>query len=348
MKISTLIEKSLFDEKRGYYKTKNPIGKNADFITAPEISQIFGELVAVYLLHVSSQSKNQISLVEMGAGKGTWFKDILQSINKLAQKNNLQALDFLSRTQFHIIEINPILQKIQQQNLQNFLIKWHKNFDDFLKEKNGEIFFISNELFDCFAIDQYVKTNEGWCERLVGFSDKKNLQNPQFFLEKFNAKTHDFVEEKLGKFFSQNAPQKAVFEYSESAQKFMKKLCEAIGIEGGIAINFDYGYSEYEFANTLQAIKNHQKIAFLEGLFDCDITAQVDFLALDKIVKNFGLNSSLITQEEFLLSLGAQQRVEFLLEKNPLLSQEILSGFSRLIDKNQMGKLFKSHIFWKK
>ena len=128
----------------------------------------------------------------------------------------------------------------------------------------------------------------------------------------------------------------------------MKKLCEAIKKAGGMAINFDYGYSEYEFANTLQAIKNHQKIAFFSGLADSDITAHVDFLALDKIVKNFGLNSSLITQEEFLLSLGAQQRVEFLLEKNQLLSQEILSGFSRLIDKNKMGKLFKSHIFWKK
>ena len=348
MKISTLIEKSLFDDKKGYYKTKNPIGKNADFITAPEISQIFGELVAVYLLHVSANSKNKISLVEMGAGKGTWFKDILQSINKLAQKNNPQALDFLSKTQFHIIEINPVLQKIQQQNLQNFIIKWHKNFADFLKEKNGEIFFISNELFDCFAIDQYIKTAHGWCERLVKFDDEKTFKNPQFFLEKFNIKTHDFVEEKLGNFLTQNAPLNAIFEYSKTAQKFMKKLCEAINKAGGIAINFDYGYSEYEFANTLQAIKNHQKIAFLEGLSDSDITAHVDFIALDRIVKNLGLNSSLISQEEFLLSLGAQQRVDFLLEKNPHLAQEILSGFSRLIDKNQMGKLFKSHILWKK
>lgn len=348
MKISTLIEKSLFDDKNGYYKTKNPIGKSSDFITSPEISQIFGELVAVYLLHVASNSKNQISLVEMGAGRGTWFKDILQTINKLAQKNNPQALDFLNRTQFHIIEINPILQKIQQQNLQNFTIKWHKNFDDFLEEKNGEIFFISNELFDCFAIDQYVKINEGWCERLVSFTDKKTLENPQFFLEKFDPKTNNFVEEKLGKFLSQNAPLKAVFEYSESAQKFMKKLCEAINKAGGIAINFDYGYSEYEFANTLQALKNHQKIPFFSGLVDSDITAHVDFLALDKIVKNFELDSSLVTQEEFLLSLGAQERVDFLLEKNPHLSQKIVSEFSRLVAKNQMGKLFKSHILWKK
>jgi SAM-dependent MidA family methyltransferase len=348
MKISTLIEKSLFDDKKGYYKTKNPIGKNADFITAPEISQIFGELVAVYLLHIAFNSQNKISLVEMGAGRGTWFKDILQTINKLAQKNNPQALDFLGKAQFHIIEINPVLQKTQQQNLQNFTIKWHKNFADFLEHKNGEIFFISNELFDCFAIDQYVNTAEGWCERLVKFDDEKTFKNPQFFLEKFNVKTQNFVEEKLGNFLTQNAPINAIFEYSKTAQKFMKKLCEAIKKAGGMVINFDYGYSEYEFANTLQAIKNHQKIPFLEGLSDSDITAHVDFLALDKIVKNFELDSSLVTQEEFLLSLGAQQRVDFLLEKNPHLSQKIASEFSRLIAKNQMGKLFKSHIFWKK
>jgi hypothetical protein len=284
----------------------------------------------------------------MGAGKGTWFKDILQTINKLAKKNNPQALNFLSKAQFHIVETNPVLQKTQQQNLQNFTIKWHKNFSDFLMHKKGEIFFISNELFDCFAIDQYVKTHEGWCERLVRFDDEKNLKNPQFFLEKFNIKTQDFVEEKVGKFLSQNAPLNAIFEYSKTAQEFMIKLCEAIKESGGIAINFDYGYSEYDFSNTLQAVKNHQKIAFFSGLADSDITAHVDFLALDKIVKYFGLNSSLITQEEFLLSLGAQSRVDFLVEKNPQLSREILSGFERLVGENQMGKLFKSHIFWKK
>lgn len=348
MKISTLIERVLFDDKCGYYKTKNPIGKNADFITSPEISQIFGELVAVYLIHVASNSKKQISLVEMGAGKGTWFKDILQTVYKLAKKNILQAVDFLSKAELNIIETNPILQKIQQQNLQNFPIKWHKNFDDFFRQKIGKIFFISNELFDCFAIDQYVKTIDGWCERLVKFDDEKTFKNPQFVLEKFKSETNDFVEEKIGKFLSQIAPINAVFEYSKSAQEFIEKLCEAIKENGGIAINFDYGYDNYEFANTLQAIKNHQKIPFLEGLNDCDITAHVDFFALNKIVKNYQLDSSLVSQEEFLLSLGAKERIDFLVEKNPHLSAEIISGFNRLINKNEMGDLFKSHIFWKK
>ena len=97
----------------------------------------------------------------------------------------------------------------------------------------------------------------------------------------------------------------------------------------------------------MQAIKNQQKIAFLDGLQDSDITSRVDFLALDNIVKNFELNSSLITQKEFLLSLGAQERVGVLIEKNPHLAQEIESGFQRLAAKNQMGELFKVHIFWK-
>jgi SAM-dependent MidA family methyltransferase len=346
MKISKLIEKSLFDEKSGYYKTKNPIGKNADFITAPEISQIFGELVAVYLLHVSQNSKNQIALVEMGAGKGTWFRDILQTINKLAQKNNPQALDFLSRTQFHIIEINSVLQKIQQQNLQNFTIKWHKNFDDFLEQKNGEIFFISNELFDCFAIDQYVKTTKGWSERLVRFVDEKNFKNPQFFLEEFNSETHDFVEEKLGKFLSQNAPINAIFEYSKTAQDFMKNLCKGIVDNGGIAINFDYGYCEYDFSNTLQAIKNHRKVDFIDALSDCDITACVDFFALDKIAKNFNLKTSLISQRKFLIELGALERNQQLIEKNPNQAQELEKSLERLISPLEMGELFKFHIIW--
>lgn len=347
MKISELIEKSLFDKQRGYYKTKNPIGKNADFITAPEVSQIFGELMAVYLLHISQNSKNKIALVEMGAGKGTWFKDILQTINKLAQKNNPQAVDFLRQTQFHIIEINPVLQKIQQENLQNFIVKWHENFDDFLLQKNGEIFFISNELFDCFAIDQYVKTDKGWKERLVGFGDDKNSQNLQFFLEEFNLETNNFVEERLGKFLAQNAPINAVFEYSKTAQEFMIKLCKAVAGSGGVAINCDYGYNQYDFSNSLQAIKNHRKVDFTDAIRDCDITAHVDFFALDKIAKNYCLNTSLISQREFLLSLEIEQRIESLKNSNPELSANFKDDLTRLIDPSEMGNLFKVHIIWK-
>lgn len=334
MKISSFMQEALFDESRGYYRTKNPLGKNSDFITAPEISQIFGELIAAYILQISSNQKKKISFVEMGAGRGVMMRDILNSIKKLADKKNPLALEFLTSTTFHIIEINEVLKKIQQENLQNFDVKWHKNFSDFLIDAE-EIFFVSNELFDCFPIDQFVLTEIGWRERIIV---EKN-----FTLAAFDKKIHNFVEKEIGIL----APIGAVFEYSATAREFMNQLCAALQKNGGIAINFDYGYSKNNFANTLQALKNHQKTNVLENVGECDITAHVDFVALDKITKNYDLNSSLITQREFLISLGIEERRKILLEKNPQLADEINSSIDRLIDSNQMGELFNCHIIWK-
>ncbi len=331
------MDEALFNKDRGYYRKKNPLGKDADFITAPEISQVFGEILAAYIVQLSCTLKSKIALVEMGAGKGTLFLDILNSIKKLADKKNPEALLFLSRTTFHIVEINEVLKKIQQENLAEFQINWHENFDQITFE--GEIFFISNELFDCFPIDQFVKTDIGWCERLV--------DSGQFVTAKFNLETHNFIENLIGFENSKQAPCKAVFEYSKGARNFMKKLCNALKTHGGIAINFDYGYIKNDFANTLQAIKNHQKINVLENVGQVDITALVDFSALEKIVKNFRLNSSLISQREFLISLGIEERRKvLLLGKNDEEKAAINSAIDRLINPDKMGELFKCLIVW--
>lgn len=357
VKISQFISEALFNEASGYYRTKNPIGKNSDFITAPEISQTFGELIAVYLLQIFGTKKKKISLVEMGAGIGTLFFDILTTIKKLADKKNPQAVDFLSSATFHIIEINEVLKKIQQEKLKDFSITWHQEFDKFLKSQvpersrgagaqihdpstalgdlAPEIFFISNELFDCFPIDQFVKTDIGWCERLI--------DSGKFITKNFDPEIDQFVEKEVGSLTRIGA----VFEYSESARNFMSQLCKALIKQGGIAINFDYGYIKNEFANTLQAIKNHQKVNVLENVGSADITAHVDFSALDKIAKNCGLNSSLISQKEFLVGLGIEERRQNLIAKNPEKSEEINSAIDRLIAPDQMGELFKCHILWK-
>lgn len=377
-KLSDFINFALFNPISGYYRIKNPIGKNADFITAPEVSQVFGELTAAYLLQISSTKKSPIALLEMGAGKGTWFKDILSTIQKLADKKNPQAIDFLERATFHIIEIGEVLREIQHENLREFAgrIFWYESFEDFLNrprnedgvtkkegfhpvKKEGchhvfitgsvqdnyeEIFFISNELFDCFAIDQFVKTEEGWRERMAEKVDGKN----HFMLAEFNQKTHSFVEKNLEKNISDAAPINAIFEYSESARKFMAELCKALKKQGGMALIFDYGYKKTEFANTLQAIKNHQKTSVLENVGECDITALVDFSALKKIAENFALNSSLVSQREFLILLGIEERRKVLLQKkSPDEQKKINSAIDRLIDSAQMGELFKCLILWK-
>lgn len=335
MKISRFMSQALFDPATGYYRTKNPIGKNSDFITAPEISQVFGEILAAYFLQIASAKKSPIAFVEMGAGQGTLYFDILNSIKKLAAKNIAPAVEFLERATFHIIEIGEVLRRTQQKNLAEFPVKWHENFADFLAQNSHrEIFFLSNELFDCFPIDQFVFTEIGWRERIVSGST--------FTLAPFTKETHNFVENEIGIL----APIGAVFEYSLAARNFMSELCRALKKQGGIAINIDYGYVRNEFANTLQAVKNHQKCSVLENVGEADITAWVDFSALEKIAKNHGLNSSLITQAELLTGLGIEERRKNLLLKNQQKSREINSAIDRLIDSDQMGNLFKCLIIW--
>lgn len=326
MKISDFTSDALFNAASGYYRTRNPLD---DFVTAPEISQVFGELIAVYFLQISSAKKNKISFVEMGAGKGTLLRDILVSVKKLAKKKNALAVEFLQSAAFHIIEINEVLKRIQQENLKNFSVEWHENFEAFLRQPttdNRQLFFLSNELFDCFPIDQFVKTDIGWCERLI--------DSGKFVTKNFDPETHQFVQNLV----QVDAPFGAVFEHSSAAKNFMSQLCEALKMRGGIAINFDYGYVKTEFANTLQAIKNHQKVSIFEK--NSDITAHVDFSALEKIAKNFGLNSSLVTQREFLISLGIEER-------RKILPTSENSAIDRLIAPDQMGELFKAHIVWR-
>lgn len=324
IKISEFVHNALFDRLSGYYRKKNPIGKNSDFITAPEISQVFGELIAAYFLQIFSAKRSRISFIEMGAGTGTLFFDILNSFEKLAAKNNRLATDFLACTTFHIVEINPVLREIQQQKLKNFKVSWYEKFEDLALD--GEIFFISNELFDCFPIDQFVKTDIGWCERLT--------DSTSFMMRGFDPEIHRFVQNLV----EADAPLGAVFEHSMEAKKFMSQLCDAIKTQGGIAINFDYGYFKTEFANTLQAVKNHRKVEVFEK--DADISAHVDFAALNKIARSFDLKSSLVTQGEFLLSLGIEER-------RKILPASQNSAIDRLIAPDQMGDLFKCHIVWK-
>lgn len=337
IKISQFIEKRLFSDS-GYYRQQEAIGKDADFITSPEISQIFGEIIAAYLLQIFSQNKpRKISLVEMGAGKGTLFFDVVNTITKLAKNNNDLAVSFLQNCQFHIIEINQFLRQKQQEKLGDFTIKWHENFDDFARQNKHEIFFISNELLDCFAIDQYFKTDIGWCERMV--DEKKE----EIKLANFDPKINEFVMANLGE-AGIRTPFSAIFEISQTGQNFIKKLAQNIKKFGGIALNFDYGYVKNDFANTLQAIKNHQKVDLFTK--DADISALVDFLALEKIAKNEGLNSSLISQKTFLTSLGIEERAENLIKNNPTQKEEILASIKRLKDEKEMGELFKCLILF--
>lgn len=319
---------ALFHPQLGYYRAAKPIGKSGDFITAPEISQVFGELIAAYFLNFILSSKKTIAFVEMGAGRGTLMYDIISTMEKLVNKLSAHE-DFKSRVTFSIIEISESLTKIQQEKLGS-QVTWFKTFNEFQKQNSTrEIYFIANELFDCFAIHQFIKTPQGWSERMIDLNTDKMV----FVAQNFNEAKHKMIAE-LAPFEAKIGD---LFEYSFSAANFMEELSQTLKTQGGIALLIDYGYEKSQLKSTLQALKNHQYSDIFQDVGESDLTALVDFSALKKIAEKTQLKTSLVTQRDFLISLGILERAKILKDD---------SAINRLIDKGQMGELFKCLILW--
>lgn len=357
--VSSFIKSALLDPVHGYYQHHNPLpssnSDHGDFITSPEISQVFGELIVAYLASIAAVSKTpRIALVEAGAGTGVMMRDMLASLLKL--KANPHAGDFMARVDVNIIEASQHLAEIQQQNLAGFGVRWHEDFGLFLagywiaaspsvpRNDEREIYFIANELFDCFGVNQYLKTPHGWQEIMVGAAtDKDELE---FKLAPFDLATNQEVEKLIPQKDRAQISEGAIFEHSPDSIFFMTQLADAIAKHGGIAIIIDYGYSENPYKSTIQALAKHKKCDVLQNAFAADITNLVNFSPLKEIAEQSGLNSSLITQREFLLATGIEERRKTLkADKSPTEQKRIDAAIDRLI--NDMGELFKFLIIWK-
>jgi SAM-dependent MidA family methyltransferase len=326
--IKDFINLSLFHPEFGYYIQKNPIGKNSDFTTSPEISQIFGEIIAFFIIDFWQRKypNQKINLVEMGAGCGTLMSDFLRIA--------FQVPSFFQKINIHIIEINQELKNIQQQKLSNFKIKWWQNFDDFSQNcQNLPLFFFSNELFDCFAIDQFILQDDIWWQKIIILEQNK--------LKFDKIKTKIDINQLIAHQFKKNLKNNAIFEKNIAAEEFMQKLSAKIAINKGIAINIDYGYYQNNFKDTLQAIKNHKYSNILENIGNSDITSYVNFYQLAKISLENQLNVNFMTQRDFLLSNGLELRKKILLQSLTNNQNNINKSIERLIDNKQMGNLFK-------
>ncbi len=341
--IANFMQEAMFNPKKGYYKTHNPIGKNQDFITSPEISSIFGHLIAGYYLEFILKSTQEIAFVEMGAGLGTLFYDICNIFIKISQKLGKKD-ELLSKLSFNIIETSPELTNIQQKKLAklNLRINWYQDFTEFQENnKNRQIYFLANELFDCFEIHQFSKKNYQWQEIMVDLKENKlNL-----VLENFVQKKHEFIEKIAAENEIDGNKDEIIFEHSFTAQKFMNQLSLAIKNQGGICLIIDYGYFNSPLKSTLQAIKNHKKSNIFDNIYQSDLTAHVNFKMLKKTSENNALASSLVSQEHFLKSLGIQEKYQALRKRSDKNESEI-HAISRLTDPNQMGELFKCLIIW--
>jgi len=315
----------LYDKKNGYYMKKNPFGKKGDFITAPNISILFSEMIAIWILSFWKNigSPKKFNLVELGAGNGEMMRVLLETFKNFPS--------FLNSCKFFICEKSPKLIKIQKIRLSKQKISWIPKIDRI--DKNPTI-FVANEFFDSFPFKQFRKKSDGWFEKYVNYSNKKE---PFFFERKTNIK---ILEKKIGYEISKNQD---FIEISELGVNYFKNILHILKKNKSGLLLIDYGYDNLKMENTLQAIVNHKYSDILKKIGHSDITHHINFYHLKKIVNQFkNLQSDLTTQRSFLLKLGIKERAEIISKNHDFIKKaDIYYRLKRLVDKKEMGDLFK-------
>ncbi len=310
--------------EHGYYIKRDPFGMRGDFITAPEISQIFGEMIGVWCAQVWMQmGRGPISLVELGPGRGTLMADLLRATKSVQGFHEVVTI--------HMVETSPVLANAQYMRLRDMhpRIEWLDRVDELPKNK---MLLIANEFFDALPIKQFVMTAEGIRERRVTWSDA--LSGFEFVLAEPGLSLA-----KSGKAI----PPDTVMEHSPASRSIMRQLAQQIKAHGGAGLIIDYGYLGEAHHDTLQALKAHLFHPVLSDPGEADITAHVDFTSLMEIARDAGTNvPALVTQGEFLVRMGAQLRLEMLLRQATGAQREpLISSLQRLISPQAMGDLFK-------
>ena len=330
--LDRFINFALYDKKKGYYMQKNPFGQKGDFITAPNISRMFSEMIAIWILGLWENLGNprKINLIELGAGNGEMMKILLETFKKFPV--------FLNSCSILIHEKSPKLKKIQKNKLDKERLIW---ISDLKKINKFPTIFIANEFFDAMAIKQFIKKKNHWFERYVNFKNQKKV----FLCErKFNMKK---FEKEIGHSISKD---QEFIEYSLDGINYLKKITEIVKKNNGGLLLIDYGYMGKKMKNTLKSISNHRHSNVLKNIGKSDITHNISFFLFKKIINQLGgLKDLITTQGSFLVKLGIKNRAN-LMSQNRSFSKkaDIYYRLKKLIDEKEMGSLFKVMFIKKK
>tara|TARA_B100000029_G_scaffold195623_1_gene193729 strand:- start:740 stop:1762 length:1023 start_codon:yes stop_codon:yes gene_type:complete len=307
------------DQNLGYYTTQNPIGKEGDFITAPEISQLYGEIIALTIVNKIKQKKiNRFELIELGPGKGTLMKDIIRIFKKSLDKEIDYSVNF--------VEINKKYRSELTNKFPNCkILSKLKNI------KNNYSIIIANEFFDCLPMCQISSLNGKLYETIIKTDNRSNL-----IFDKSTARKR--IVEEMGHRLKEGD----LYEYSKETNDIFNEIAKIIKNNGGFLLIADYGYVKPINKNSLQSIKNNRFTEVLSNIGEQDITYHVNFNQLLLNAKEIGLkNINVSTQSNFLKMNGINVRAEQLMISNPKLKDEIMDQLSRLTDPDKMGRLFK-------
>lgn len=326
--IADFMTDALGHPHEGYYMRQTPIGAEGDFTTAPEISQVFGELIGLWLVEAwqGMGSPESFNLIELGPGRGVLMADILRAARLRP--------GFARAAQVWLLETSGLLRLEQQKRLKTTEIKplWADEFADIPPAPS---LIVANEFFDCLPIHQFERVKTGWRERMIGLDETgkrlaftlgKTPPPPEYNLP-------DITESEIGD----------IFEISPPSHDFAADICSTLNDQGGHALIIDYGHMERGFGDTLQAVKDHAYWPPLLAPGHADITAHVDFEMLANTAIENGINAhGPVTQGRFLDRLGLPFRVEALCKDlAPGKAEEIRTGAARIAATNAMGEIFK-------
>lgn len=315
--IAHYMELCLTHPELGYYTGRDPLGREGDFITAPETSQMFGELIGLFMADywLGLGSPKPFHFIEMGPGRGTLMADALRAIKIIP--------GMAESVHVHFLEVSPTLMAKQKEAVPG--ATWHETLDDI---PFGCSFIIANEFFDCLPVRQFLMTDSGWAERMVGLED----ENLAFTLSEKNLPSSLPMSAEIG----------SIFEICPQAGYWIDAIASKLA-NGGMGLIIDYGYDRPGFGNTFQAIAKHQYADVLEKPGACDLTAHVNFTDLKTRGKTAGLDVfGPVPQGEFLQTVGLEHRTgQLLAGASKPQKKEILAGVKRLVDEGEMGILFK-------
>lgn len=301
-----------------YYASRDPLGEQGDFITAPEITQVFGELIGVWLADLWSQmtKRKYIHYVELGPGRGTLAKDALGA----AAKQGLTP-------QVHFVETSAALRKLQREAFPDCI----HHHDISTLPDDAPLLIVANEFFDALPVQHLIRSTDGWYGRMVG------LEGDDFTFVTGKERMDHLVPPSWV-----TASQGTLIETSPAAVALMAELARRLKEQGGAALIIDYGHEELRSGSTLQALKSHQKVDVFAHPGDADLTAHVDFELLQQVAVQNGADlMGLQYQGEWLIQMGIDTRMEMLRRRAPYEREKFERQRNRLVKDSEMGRLFK-------
>jgi SAM-dependent MidA family methyltransferase len=331
MPVAEYMALCLFDREHGYYTTRDPLGARGDFITAPEISQMFGELIGLWASAVWRQmgAPENVRLIELGPGRGTMLRDALRAVQIVPE--------FHSAIVAHLVEISPALQTQQEKTLEGagVTVFWHARLADV---PAGPAIIFANEFFDALPVNQAIKTDRGWHERRIQIDSNDQLA---FTIA---SEPIPFFQSLLPPQFGTARPG-AIFEWRGDTEAM--EVGRRVADGRGAALVIDYGHTESGIGETFQAVGHHAYADPLTEPGALDLTAHVDFQALSRAIEAMGAKGfGPIEQSQFLRRLGIEQRAASLKARSGR-GADIDQELTRLIgrERTAMGELFKVAAF---